>query len=163
MSDMSVPVSEPSQSLFMRMQDYEHPVLLNKMEEELGISQEEAQTLFDDVKKFLALSLTAHQPLAPPHAVDKGWHLFILFTRDYERFCREYCGRFVHHVPEDPFSTDKDYESIPRTCSAASSVFGELSENWCPAGASKCARPLPPCTHCVNKCSSKCSGSCKPG
>ena len=152
-----------AQSTFERMRGYNLPVLLNKMEIELAITPEEAKTLFEDVKKFLALSTAVRQPLAPPHAVDEGWHLFILFTKDYEAFCKEYCGHFVHHVPEDPFATVKDYESIPSTCRVASSIFGDLSGNWRPGGTMKCAKPLPPCSHCLNKCSTKCKGNCKPG
>lgn len=152
-------------SIFERMNDYQNPVLLNKMQAELALNPMEARVLFEDVKKFLALSVGAKQPFAPPHLVDEGWHLFILFTKDYEVFCEEYFGYFVHHVPEDPFATTKDYESIPRTYRVASSVFGDLSPNWghgCEV--SKCAKPAPPCSHCLNKCSpSPPTGSCQPG
>ncbi len=152
-------------SIFERMNDYQNPFLLNKMQAELALNPMEAKVLFEDVKKFLALSVGAKQPFSPPHLVDEGWHLFILFTKDYEVFCKEYFGYFVHHVPEDPFATTKDYESIPRTYRVASSVFGDLSPNWghgCEV--SKCAGPLPSCSHCLNKCSpSPPTGSCQPG
>ena len=164
MSEIVVPSdTDRAQSLFERMRDYQQPVLINKMRTELVMTEEEAKLLFDDVKKFLALAVTSSRPLAPPHAVDDGWHLFILFTKDYDRFCREYCGRFVHHVPEDPCSAVKDYKAIPRTRRMASLAFGELSANWSASGPAKCARPLPPCTHCLNKCSTKCTGKCEPG
>lgn len=35
----------------------------------------------------------------PSQAVDEAWHEFILFTRNYERFCRQAFGRFLHHTP----------------------------------------------------------------
>lgn len=156
---------ENARSVFERMRNYENPVLLNKMQAELALAPAEAQILFEDVKKFLALSAGGKRPFAPPHLVDEGWHLFILFTRDYELFCKEYFGHFVHHVPEDPFSATKDYESIPRTFRIAAAVFGDLSRNWGLSGeAAKCAKPLPPCTHCLNKCSpAPPTGSCTPG
>lgn len=37
----------------------------------------------------------------PSVVVDDVWHEFILHTRDYEAFCKEYLGFFLHHVPND--------------------------------------------------------------
>jgi hypothetical protein len=37
----------------------------------------------------------------PSQAVDVAWHEFILFTRDYEVFCRSALGRFLHHTPAE--------------------------------------------------------------
>jgi hypothetical protein len=35
----------------------------------------------------------------PSAAVDDAWHEFILFTRDYDRFCQKAFGQFLHHTP----------------------------------------------------------------
>lgn len=37
----------------------------------------------------------------PSQAVDDAWHEFILFTRSYDRFCRQAFGRFLHHTPAE--------------------------------------------------------------
>jgi hypothetical protein len=37
----------------------------------------------------------------PSQVVDDAWHEFILFTRQYERFCRHGFGRFLHHTPAE--------------------------------------------------------------
>lgn len=37
----------------------------------------------------------------PSQAVDDAWHEFILFTRHYDRFCRQAFGRFLHHTPAE--------------------------------------------------------------
>jgi len=37
----------------------------------------------------------------PSQAVDDAWHEFILFTRNYQAFCRQALGRFLHHVPAE--------------------------------------------------------------
>lgn len=37
----------------------------------------------------------------PSQAVDVMWHEFILFTRDYQLFCKKSFGRFLHHVPAE--------------------------------------------------------------
>ncbi|MBL7481529.1 hypothetical protein IZU94_16325 [Legionella sp. 27fs60] len=34
--------------------------------------------------------------------IDNMWHTFLLFTRDYHRFCQDYLdGSFFHHEPMD--------------------------------------------------------------
>lgn len=37
----------------------------------------------------------------PSQAIDAAWHEFILFTRQYESFCRRAFGRFLHHTPAE--------------------------------------------------------------
>jgi hypothetical protein len=32
--------------------------------------------------------------------VDRLWHVFLTFTRDYAAFCQAVAGRFIHHRPE---------------------------------------------------------------
>lgn len=41
----------------------------------------------------------------PSQVVDDLWHTFILFTRQYERFCKQAYGRFLHHTPVEAMST----------------------------------------------------------
>ena len=36
----------------------------------------------------------------PSKAVDTAWHEFILITREYQSFCDEAFGYFLHHAPE---------------------------------------------------------------
>jgi hypothetical protein len=36
---------------------------------------------------------------APLFWLDEMWHIFLQFTRQYQEFCTECCGMFVHHVP----------------------------------------------------------------
>lgn len=35
----------------------------------------------------------------PSQVVDDLWHEFILYTRDYQRFCNRAFGAFMHHTP----------------------------------------------------------------
>ncbi|WP_323001355.1 hypothetical protein [Denitromonas sp.] len=41
----------------------------------------------------------------PSQAVDDAWHEFILFTRNYQDFCRKGLGRFLHHVPAEAMAS----------------------------------------------------------
>jgi len=33
------------------------------------------------------------------HEIDDMWHTFLLFTQDYDEFCKTYFSRFIHHAP----------------------------------------------------------------
>ncbi len=35
----------------------------------------------------------------PSQVADDLWHEFILYTRDYDAFCRRAFGGFLHHTP----------------------------------------------------------------
>jgi hypothetical protein len=41
----------------------------------------------------------------PSQAVDDAWHEFILFTRQYDKFCHHAFGRFLHHTPAEAMRT----------------------------------------------------------
>ena len=49
---------------------------------------------------FMAYLKSGRQYVAMPSQVaDDLWHEFILYTRNYEQFCRKAFGRFLHHTP----------------------------------------------------------------
>ena len=48
----------------------------------------------DESLRFL---LAIYDDMIP---VDNMWHCFILSTRDYQRFCETFFGRFMHHIPD---------------------------------------------------------------
>lgn len=51
----------------------------------------------------------------PSQAVDIAWHEFILFTKNYEQFCKKSIGRFLHHTPTEAMdSKTSAQESIKR-------------------------------------------------
>lgn len=117
--------------LFEGMTRYRNDLLINKLCASLSLSKRDANLLFDDLKRFIALCATEFEPLAPPRVVDEGWHYFILQTKDYAAFCDEFCGRFIHHQPADPAAEVRDYTSDRRrTRERAATVFGTLSGNW---------------------------------
>ena len=139
---------------------YHHPGLILRLQDKVGLSPAEAEELFADMKRFLFLAGTVFDPLAPTEKIDEAWHNFILFTRDYQRFCRDYFGRFIHHVPVGPDEiASRDGSIIRRTIQAAQEIFGdELSANW--GVAARCSDKCKPSTNCQNKCSPSCSKEC---
>lgn len=113
------------------MRGYSSPLLINKLQKDLGLTPDGAALLFEDVKRFIALCANTARPIAPPRIIDQGWHQFILLTRDYAKFCDNYCGRYIHHQPADPFERSKDYGAERQmTRDLALEAFGPLSANW---------------------------------
>jgi hypothetical protein len=43
----------------------------------------------------------------PSQVVDDLWHEFILYTREYQRFCSKAFGRFLHHSPAAVLGSEK--------------------------------------------------------
>lgn len=77
--------------------------LVGRIEKDERTSRELAERILDQALGYLKLA--SQQPsghFSPSPLVDVGWHTFILYTREYDRFCRELTGgRFIHHEPTD--------------------------------------------------------------
>jgi hypothetical protein len=88
-----------------QLRSYQHPGLVSRLQQKLGVTSSEAEDLFSDVKYFLYDCHLSDVPLSPSERVDEGWHNFILFTKDYADFCHRNFGRFIHHVPLEDTAT----------------------------------------------------------
>jgi hypothetical protein len=111
---------------------YEHPRLLTRLEEKVGMDASTARETFEDVKRFLYLCAIANEPLAPTEQIDEVWHNFILYTQDYATFCQTHFGFPIQHVPwNNSEVADSDGSIVRRTRENAERVFGQsLSANW---------------------------------
>ena len=112
---------------------YEHPGLVERLQEKMLLSEDEAKTLFQDTKLFLFLCSISKKPLAPSAQIDECWHNFILFTKDYDRFCNEHFNTFIHHRPKTLAErASSDGTIVKETVAIARDVFGDnvLTQNW---------------------------------
>lgn len=67
-----------------------------------GVAMQYAGRIMDQALAFLgAVALHPQARLVPSSAVDAGWHVVLLYTREYSEFCFRLAGRFLHHVPDD--------------------------------------------------------------
>lgn len=64
-----------------------------------NVSLEKANVNFNALKDFLKLTVKTKKPCFPSKELDGIWHTFIMFTREYQEFCNNYLGNFVHHIP----------------------------------------------------------------
>jgi len=61
---------------------------------------------------FLAHLLSGRKFVSMPSQVtDDLWHEFILYTRNYDEFCRRAFGRFMHHTPAVVLGADRQNNS----------------------------------------------------
>jgi hypothetical protein len=93
-----------------------------------------------ELARFLVACTAAHEPLTPSCIVDALWHEFVLDTTQYDKFCTEQLGVFVHHVPSDQ-PCALGYE---RTIKFLRAAFGRIDPRYWPRSA-------------AGDCSSKCS------
>lgn len=113
---------------------YEFSDLVERIQNEMNMSANAAHSLFKDMLRFLYIcgSRRARQhPFYPPVLIDEAWHTFLLFTKEYDAFCRFYFGTFIHHSPVTATNRNK-HKDIPKNLvfPIAREVFGELSGNW---------------------------------
>jgi hypothetical protein len=61
---------------------------------------------------FHLISLSQRKTVAmPSQVVDVAWHEFILFTREYSKFCSKSLGRFLHHTPAESMKSNIEAQS----------------------------------------------------
>lgn len=93
------------------IESLEYPEVVYKFVDYYDVTEAEAEAFFAEVKKWLWLCATSMHERAsgknPPELLvngslfwlDEMWHTFVLFTEEYQAFCHDYLGRFVHHRP----------------------------------------------------------------
>jgi uncharacterized protein (TIGR04222 family) len=84
--------------------------------------------VIEEYRCFLILLGSAQHPVTPPDAVDQAWHLHLLYSRGYRRFCQEAFGRMLHHGPSRGGSSQRakfeaDYQ---RTLETYERTFGRV-------------------------------------
>jgi len=86
---------------------YQNPHVVERFIKIYGVGDDEAQVLFEDVKRWLWMANQVHtlairKPLVIDTAlvvIDEMWHNFVLFTREYTQFCDQFFGHYMHHAP----------------------------------------------------------------
>src|SRR5438105_443043 len=75
-------------------------------------SGSEFDELFLELNRYLELCFRTGASLQMPNKrIDLVWHEFILFTLDYDRFCNDSFGTFIHHTPSNPSQVENDSTS----------------------------------------------------
>jgi hypothetical protein len=97
-------VAERRPSRVLESLDYQAPFLIEKLvKDRIVETPEEAEALFTEVKRYIvicALDKTKSWHMYSLR-IDECWHQFILFTRQYMEFCRDYFSRYIPHSPSN--------------------------------------------------------------
>jgi hypothetical protein len=88
-----------------QLDQYHNDDLIRKFRDEWSVSEPAAKDIFEETKKFLFLAHHAQRQCISFEIdesiliIDKMWHTFILFTKEYGEFCEQFFGRMLHHIP----------------------------------------------------------------
>lgn len=137
--------------LLQKLDGFEALYLKEKLKTEgVFTTEREYREAFTEFKKFVALAGIYEDKISMnSEKVDAVWHQFILFTREYQTFCNDFLGQFLHHVPKTSFTplAEGGKEKFVRLYQK---TFGKIPKIWEIASES--------CSSCGEGCSS--SGMC---
>jgi len=88
------------------IESYSFPAALREKLEahpDLDLSGTQISLVLDGLRTWFVACLYADGKTLgmPSQAVDIAWHEFILMTREYQSFCDEAFGYYLHHSPEE--------------------------------------------------------------
>lgn len=83
-----------------------------------GLSHKDCELVAHALRQFfLAYAMSRRRFVSmPSQVVDDLWHEFILYTRNYEYFCRQAFGGFLHHTPAVVLADDRLANAGLRRC-----------------------------------------------
>lgn len=136
---------EHDEALWQEILAYDLGVVTKTFAERNSDFGNQATTLEVECKRFLYLAAIAPEMIiAPTKPIDEYWHQFVLFSIEYEAFCKKFCSSFVHH---NPLGRSDQETVFKRTQRMVVHLFGEFRE--------KALWFLPmPATSCSDFCSS---------
>jgi hypothetical protein len=97
------------------IESYSFPAALREKLEahpDLDLTGSQVSLVLDGLRSWFVACLYADGKTLgmPSRAVDVAWHEFILLTREYQAFCDEAFGYYLHHSPEETMD-----EAMPAT------------------------------------------------
>lgn len=105
-------------------------VITKFSKESLVKSDDKHDEIVDEFCKFMALAAHSSNPIAmTSKVIDELWHTLIIFTAQYEVFCKKFIGRFLHHSP----STDQSpvgVRDVQNFQQMYETTFGLIPDIW---------------------------------
>jgi hypothetical protein len=88
--------------------------LLNKFSKKYpSFNNKQKQLVIQGLKDYFYLcNQSPKQTVSmPSQVVDDLWHEFILFTKDYQDFCHQAFNKFLHHIPTEAMTNQKQAQN----------------------------------------------------
>src|SRR5688572_13990119 len=105
--------------------NFQHERLLRRYSLDFGVPLHESERCFEALKQFMIVCAVKPGYKVTSEPIDRMWHTFLLFTKDYRNFCEDNLGIFINH---EPFETPSP-EAYLETRSFAKAFFGRLDED----------------------------------
>jgi hypothetical protein len=102
-----------------------------------NLGETDAKQHFAELIRFLSACSSTTDRCAPSIALDKPFHVFFSFGREYREFCLRHFGCFIDH---DPSSLEENIGPYLRTRQIAEERFGTLDLLFWPVGADGATR-----------------------
>jgi uncharacterized protein (TIGR04222 family) len=98
-----------------------------RLARENGWSRQYADRVIREYKRFVALAVASTHPVTPSDQVDQAWHLHLLDTQNYRKFCEDVLGRPLDHQPSrgGPAERAKYIAAYEETLQCYRETFGE--------------------------------------
>ena len=82
------------------------------------LTMKDCQLVSRALRQFFLVYLKSGRKFVsmPSQVADDLWHEFILYTRNYDQFCKQAFGRFMHHTPAVVLSADRQTNAGLRRC-----------------------------------------------
>ncbi|SDX26348.1 hypothetical protein [Paenibacillus sp. CF384] len=123
---LGVPEGHPARSAAERLEaalseDFEARVKDRVMKRTPSMREGEWQWQWFELKRyFLMCGVLRNVPMYSVR-VDEVWHEMLMFTREYEQFCKQFCGGTIHHAPHGA-----DAKPAPGERAWFDWIYGEL-------------------------------------
>lgn len=114
----------------LALQEYKFPETVRAVfrRENPNMTSEQEDLAFDGLKQYFMVALLNNAQLRPRSIgmpsvlVDEAWHSFVLCTLPYDRFCKKFFGKLLHHHP--------DTNAEPTQLSATSKFKSDVTHTW---------------------------------
>jgi hypothetical protein len=90
--------------------------IISRLKSRYDFTDEDIDRIVKCMKVYF-LTFTYHKTYKnamPSVIVDELWHLFILYTREYDEFCKKAFGFKLHHVPDD-IKSEEEHKQKTKT------------------------------------------------
>ncbi len=103
---------------FIRAYEFPRGLFAALQKQHPQLSTKDCQLVAQALRQFFGAYLRGRrQPVSMPSQVaDDLWHQFILYTRNYDAFCRRAFGRFMHHTPAAVMGSARSSNTGLRRC-----------------------------------------------
>lgn len=126
-----VHLSEEQLERLRVIEEYDLWFIAERVKSKGILSEHRVDEALIEFKKYMALVALGHEELGMHSSeVDEVWHSFILFTREYEEFCRKISGRMIHHRPNTSRRPHLPPASVSKFKQAYTTFFGPPPPIW---------------------------------